>query len=111
METNIVRRFPTPAKNFEAGLPRNSTGDLLHIQRTEPPIYIYIQVYRSIVNVRDLELECARVLHERLLVPVLTYGNDKMLRKKERSRIKAVQMDIGLFGIRRMDRFPSAQIS
>ena len=29
---------------------------------------------RSLVNARSLRLECARVLHEALLVPVLTYG-------------------------------------
>ena len=36
----------------------------------------------------------ARVLHESLLVPVLTYGSEKMIwREKERSRIRAVQVD------------------
>ena len=30
---------------------------------------------RSLVNARDLKLECARVLHETLLVPVLMYGS------------------------------------
>ena len=29
---------------------------------------------RSLVNARSLQLECVRVLHESLLVPVLTYG-------------------------------------
>ena len=29
---------------------------------------------RSMVNDRNLQLECARVLHESLLVHVLTYG-------------------------------------
>ena len=32
---------------------------------------------RSLVNTRDLQLECARVLHETLLVPVLMYGRDR----------------------------------
>ena len=32
---------------------------------------------RSLVNVRSLQLECAMVLHESLLVPVLTYGMTK----------------------------------
>ena len=45
---------------------------------------------RSLVNARDLLLECARVLHETLLVPVLMYGSDKMLWKEERSRIRVV---------------------
>ena len=29
---------------------------------------------RSLINARSLRLECARVLHESLLVPVLLYG-------------------------------------
>ena len=39
-------------------------------------------VMRSLVNARDLQLECARVLHESLLVPVLTYGSEIMLWKE-----------------------------
>ena len=59
---------------------------------------------RSLVNAWDLQLQCARVLHETLLVPVLIYGSETML-WKERSRVMAVQMDNlrGLLGIRRMD--------
>ena len=34
---------------------------------------------KSLVNDSDLQLECARVLHETLLVPVLIYGNETML--------------------------------
>ena len=66
---------------------------------------------RSLVNVRDLELECTRILHETLLVPVLMYGSEKMLwKEKERPRIRALQMDNlrGLLGIRRIDRVPNA---
>ena len=34
------------------------------------------------------------VLHKTLLVPVLTYGSETMLwKEKERSRVRAVQMD------------------
>ena len=58
-----------------------------------------------------MELECARVLHETLLVPVLMYCSEAMLwKEKERSRIRTVQMDnlSGLVGIRRMDRVPNA---
>ena len=68
---------------------------------------------RSLVNIRDLQLEYARVLHETLLVPILIYGNETMLKKEEeKSRIKAVQMDNlrGLLGIRRMDRVLNAWI-
>ena len=44
-----------------------------------------------LVNAKDLQIECARVLHERLLVPVLMYGSKTMLwKEKERSRIRAV---------------------
>ena len=53
------------------------------------------------------------VFHEISLVPVHTYGSEIMLwKKKERYRIRAVQMDNlrGLLGIRRMDRVPNAQI-
>ena len=66
----------------------------------------------SLVTARDLELECARVLHETLLVPVHMYGSETMLWKEERSRGKAAQMDnlVGLRGIRRMDRVPNARI-
>ena len=48
----------------------------------------------------------SRLLHESLLVPVLTCGSETMIwRKKERSRIRAIQIDNlrGLLSIRRMD--------
>ena len=60
-----------------------------------------------------MQLECARVLHETLLVPVLIYGGDTILwKEKERSRITGVQMDkfTGLLGIRRIDRVPNTRI-
>ena len=66
---------------------------------------------RSLVNSRDLQLECARVLHETLLVHVLTYGTETILwKEKERSRIRVVQVDNlrGLLGIRRMDKVSNA---
>ena len=68
---------------------------------------------RSLVHARYLQLECARVLHETLLVPVLMYGSETMSwKKKERSRVRAVQMDNlrGLLYIRRMDRVLNALI-
>ena len=68
---------------------------------------------KSLVNARDLQIECDRVLHETLLVPVLTYDSEIMLwKERERSRIRAVQKDIlrGLLGIRRMDRVLNARI-
>ena len=59
-----------------------------------------------------VQIECAKVLHETLLVPVLTYCSETMLWKNERSTIRAVQMDNlrGLLGIRRMGRVPNARI-
>ena len=42
---------------------------------------------RSLVNAWGLQLEFARVLHEKLLVPVLS---EKMIWEEERSRIRAV---------------------
>ena len=42
----------------------------------------------SLVNARSLQLECARVLHGSLLVPVLTYGSETIIwREKEKSWI------------------------
>ena len=68
---------------------------------------------RSLVIARDFQIEFARVLHETLLVPLLTYGSETMLWKEnKRSRIRAVQMDNlrGLLYIRRMDRVQNAEI-
>ena len=66
---------------------------------------------RFLVNARYLQLDCVRILHDPLLVPILMYGSETLL-WKERSRIMAVRMDNlrVLFGIRRMDRVPSARI-
>ena len=68
---------------------------------------------RSLVNARSLQHECARVLHESLLVPVLAYRSEIMIwRGKERSRIWGVQVYNlrGLLGIRRMNKVPNARI-
>ena len=46
---------------------------------------------RSLFNAWDLQIECAKVLHETLLVPILMYGSETMLLKEmERSRVRAV---------------------
>ena len=51
----------------------------------------FVGAIRSLFNTRDLELECARVLHETLLEPVLMYGSETMLQKEnERSIIRAI---------------------
>ena len=53
-----------------------------------------VGVIRSLVDARSLQLECAKVLHESLLAPVLTYSSETMVwREKETSRIWAIQMD------------------
>ena len=68
---------------------------------------------RSLVYARSLQLECARVLHESLLVPVLKYGSEIMIwRKEERSRVRAVEMDNlgGLLSIKGMDEVPNARM-
>ena len=41
----------------------------------------------SLVNARSLQLQCARVLHESLLVPVITYGSETMIWKKKEREI------------------------
>ena len=67
---------------------------------------------RSMVNAMNLKLEGARVLHESLLVLVLIYSSETMIRReKERSSIRAVQMDNlrGLLGIGRMDKAPNVR--
>ena len=61
---------------------------------------------RSLVTARSLQFECARVLHESLLVPVLMYGSETMIRRKrERSRVSSLHMDSlrGLLDVKRMD--------
>ena len=49
---------------------------------------------RSMINAMGVHLQCARVLYEGLLRPVLLYGSGTMIwREKERSRFRAEQMD------------------
>ena len=45
---------------------------------------------KSLVNAMSLQLECAMVLHESLLVPLLMYDSETMIWRKEESRIRAV---------------------
>ena len=52
---------------------------------------------RSLVNARGLQLECAKVLHDSLLVPVLMYGSETMIWRE-------------ISGIRRMDKVLNARI-
>ena len=48
----------------------------------------------SLVNARDLQPECARALHEGLLVPFLLYGSETMIwREKKGSGFRIMQME------------------
>ena len=38
---------------------------------------------KSLVNARGLQLECAMVLHESLLMPVLMHGSETMIWKEK----------------------------
>ena len=73
-------------------------------------------VIKFLINARNLQHECAIVLHETLLVSVLMYGSETVLwKEKEISRIRAIQMDNirgfrSLLGIRRMGRVPNTRI-
>ena len=67
----------------------------------------------SLINLRDLRIECARILYKTLHVPILTHDSETMLWKdKERSRIRTVQMDNlrGLLVIRKIDIVQNARI-
>ena len=48
---------------------------------------------RSLVNAMDLQLECARVFNETLLVPVRKYSSETMLWTEKITSIRVVQMD------------------
>ena len=89
-----------------------SFTDEAECHRKEVSTRRVVDAIRSLVNARGLWLECAKVLHESMLMPVLMYGSETVIWKEERSRIRAVQMDnlIGLLGIRRMDKVPNAWI-
>ena len=65
---------------------------------------------RSLVNARSLQLECARVFRESLLVPILMYGSERIIwKEKERSGIRAVQTD-NLRGVLSIHGVPNARI-
>ena len=51
-------------------------------------------LFRYLVNARGLHLECSRVLHQTMLVPVFMYSSEIMMwMEEERSRIRAVKMN------------------
>ena len=67
---------------------------------------------RSLVNARYFQLEGARILNETMLIPVLMYGSETMLREEERYVTRAIKMNNlrGMLGNRRKDRVPSTRI-
>ena len=92
-----------------------NTWDVFWVNRVQMQCVVGRRVagnIRYLVNARDLQLECARVLHETLLLPVLMYGSETVMKEKERSKVRTIQMDNlrGLLGIGRVDRVPNARI-
>ena len=58
----------------------------------------------------DVKIECAKLLHDFMVVSVLMYGNEKMVpRVKEIFRIRAQRMNNLLcsLGITRKDKMPN----
>ena len=69
----------------------DSGTDGTEYSRKVPSMRRVAGAIRSLANARNLQLECARVLHETLLVNVLMYGSEAMLwKEKEISRVRAV---------------------
>ena len=67
----------------------------------------------SLVDAGSLQLECAMILPESLLVPVLAYGSETTIwREKEGSGIGPVQVDSlrSLLDVRRGDGVPNARM-
>lgn len=49
---------------------------------------------RALINTKELSVECARLLHETMLISTLVYGGETMIWKAVlKSKIKAVQID------------------
>ena len=64
----------------------------------------------SLVNARSLQLECT-VLHESLLMPVLTYSSEAMIWKWRGLGLGLYRDDLrSLLGIRRLDKVLNAWI-
>ena len=68
---------------------------------------------KSLVDVKGLTLESARVLHEDVLLPVLMYSSETIVwNKMYRSKVQCVQMDNlkGVLGVRRIDKMRNERI-
>ena len=62
---------------------------------------------RALVNERGLSLDCVRILHESMLLPVLLYGSECMVWDRTyRSKVQAVQMDNlrSVLGVKKIDK-------
>ena len=55
-----------------------------------------VGAFKSLVNARVLQLDCARVLHETLLVPVLMYGMRQCYGKRR------IDLDLGCTNVQRI---------
>src|SRR5678815_5288590 len=68
---------------------------------------------KSLVDVKRLSLECARVLREDMLLPVVMYSSETMVwNKRHRSKVQCVQMNNlrGVLGVRRIDKMRNERI-
>ena len=107
-----LRTYVSEFKYLECVLDESGTDGSESIRKVASGMRVAGAI-RSLGNARDLQFECTRVLHETLLVPILMYGSKAMLwKEKERSRVRAVQMDNlrGLLGVGRMDGVPNARM-
>ena len=66
------------------------------------------------MDVKRLSLECASVLRDGKLLPVLMYSSKTMVwNKRYRSKVQCVQMDNlrGVLGVRRIDKMRNERIT
>ena len=80
-------------KYFRCILDESGTGEAESCRRKVASGRRIAGAIRSLVNGRSLQLKCAKVLYETLLVTVVMYGSETMIWKEEWSRTTAVQMD------------------
>ena len=62
---------------------------------------------KKLLNQRHLSIQCARALHEGILVPTLLYGNETVtMYDRDVSRLQAVEMNMlrNDVGVKRWDR-------
>ena len=69
--------------------------------------------FANMVSAKRLQLECAKVLHEALLLTVSLYGSETMVKRdRERAKFRVLQIDNlrDVLGIRRMNRVPNLRV-